>query len=109
MTDRFKEALEEYNAGLYPHTEGRFAQANFVSNETVEAIRDALTLATESEQLRKELNSAKDALELRTTCYDQLIKACRENDELRKERDELAREVSSLKDEIAIFNGENDE
>jgi uncharacterized coiled-coil DUF342 family protein len=48
------------------------------------------------EQLRKKLKSAEDALELRSTCYTQLIEACRENDTLRKERDELAEAVSRV-------------
>lgn len=53
-------------------------------------LRLIINAARENEQLRKELNSAKDAIELRTTCYDQLIKSCRENERLHKERDELA-------------------
>lgn len=62
MTDRFKNALDEYNSGLYPHTEGRFAQANFVSDETVYSIREAITLATESEQIRKRLAELENLL-----------------------------------------------
>jgi hypothetical protein len=40
-----EEALQEYNGGLYPHIDNTFAQARFVSNETVYTIRDTLTQA----------------------------------------------------------------
>lgn len=87
MSDRFKDALNEYNSGLFEHTEGRFIQERFISNKTVYSIREALTLATEAEQLRKDkdaikrtLDGAKVLLQINSDTIEQL----------RKERDEFA-------------------
>jgi hypothetical protein len=58
--NELKAAREEYNGSLYPHTEGRFAQANMVSEETVHIIRTLLDQAINApdlESLKREVVS----------------------------------------------------
>lgn len=98
MTHNYKGALDDCNTPYTIWKPNEDFKRHAIPDKHIEAIRAALQLAQEAEGLRKELNSAKDAIELRTTCYDQLIKSCRENEQLRKERDELAKTVLEAKD-----------
>ena len=89
MTDRYKEALDALtpfiNASIVPFSD--CAKVCFCHSS---AIKDALTLATESEQLRTELKIQDDANDILT----------RQLEQLRKERDELAEEVKQLEKQL---------
>lgn len=61
MTDRFKEVWEE------------FVKRNGEQGFFAEAIREALTLATESEQLRKERDDYKQKYETGLKAYQDLL------------------------------------
>lgn len=76
---------------IYATRDNEWLNSTGFAGRTTEYHHDRIVeaLKAENEELKKELRSAKDALELRTTCYDQLIKACRENDELKAKLEKL--------------------
>ncbi len=71
--EKLKAARDEYNGSLYPHTEGRFAQANMVSEETVHIIRTLLDNAINApdlSELKREVTKiCRDKNELETPDY----------------------------------------